>query len=53
MLAEYLDASLVAAVLDVVADEQADSGVAQGAGTARSAPVHAQGDSDQDAEDDQ
>jgi tetratricopeptide (TPR) repeat protein len=52
-LAEYLDASLVAAVLDVVAGEQADSGVAEGAGPARSAPVHAQGDSDQDAEDDQ
>jgi hypothetical protein len=53
LLTEYLDASLVAAVLDVVADEQADRGVAEGAGTARSAPVNAQDDSDQDAQHDQ
>jgi tetratricopeptide (TPR) repeat protein len=49
LLAEYLDASLVAAVLEVVADE----GVAEGAVPARSAQGHAQGDSGQDDQDDQ
>jgi hypothetical protein len=53
LLTEYLDASLVAAVLDVVANEQADRSVAEGAGPARSAPVHAQGDGGQDAQHDQ
>lgn len=48
LLAEYLDASLVDAVLDVVADEQADGGVA-----AQSAPIHAQSDDGQDSQHDQ
>ena len=52
LLAEYLDASLVAAVLEV-ADEQADGGVAEGDVPARSAQGHAQGDSGQDDQDDQ
>gem|GEM_PF-1401803 len=53
LLTDYLDTSLVAAVLEVVADEQADGGVAEGAAPARSAPVDAQRDGGQDDQDDQ
>ena len=61
LLAEYLDASLVAAVLEVVADEQAygDEGTDparygdEGVVPARSAQGYAQGDGGQDDQDDQ
>ena len=49
LLAEYLDASLVAAILDVVAEDQPDGG----ADTAGSAPEQAQGDGGQDPDNDE